>query len=102
MLFELGVRTRGGDAARYLTNFRLRYTTGEVKKDSRSDSEGESTVDEQLTLESEDCETEDDAATSKSIVTEVNSNIVKPNGNGYLHSGKGDCDGLEDKVVPED
>jgi len=77
-------------------------TAGEVKKDSRSDSEGESTVDEQLTLESEDCETEDDAATSKSIVTEVNSNIVKPNGNGYLHSGKGDCDGLEDKVVPED
>lgn len=79
-------------------------TAGEVEKDSRSDSEGESTVDEQLTLDSTDDDdngessAHDTSAPSKftattKMTTEVNSNIVKTNGNLYQSplSGNGDC-----------
>ena len=73
--------------------------SGEVEKDSRSDSEGESTVDEQLTMESETegGETEDDLTTTTKCNTfrEVNSNVVKTNGNAKLHAGGGDCCGEE-------
>ena len=75
-----------------------------MEKDSRSDSEGESTVDEQLTLDSTDDDdngessAHDTSAPSKftattKMTTEVNSNIVKTNGNLYQSplSGNGDC-----------
>ena len=60
---------------------------GEVKKDARSDSEGESTVDEQLTVDSEDVDETGDSDST----TEVNSNVIKLNGNAYHHLSNGDC-----------
>ena len=63
-----------------------------MKKDSRSDSEGESTVDEQLTLDSEDVnETGDSDSTP-----EVNANNIKLNGNAYHHLSNGDCSFKDD------
>jgi len=71
-------------------------TSGEVEKDSRSDSEGESTMDETLNLDTEEDKDEDeeekeeDESSSDSDRKEVNANIIKSNGDVFLHKGDGD------------